>query len=217
MALYLRHEWAPSSPAAPPRRLEDVAAALHDPSIRALCGPCWFALGGSKKEALSRPVDLVNVADGTAWRKRGRSPSPSWMALSLWNGLDAIESVNLDLRLCLGSGVDTLALTDIQYDGLPAPALGERWDLLLRCARSLVRRLGGVSVLGSDALMTWARLAGLDDANFVANGLAWAVQGGEGLEEALVGPPWEPLGELGAVQVVAALNKRLPRAQVHRV
>lgn len=146
--------------------------------VRQLCtaGPyagAWFLKGRSKKEALSKHVDLDQIfAKKKPWRRVSLIEGAAYYSLSMWNGRDEDEAAELSVSVYDPETTPNMLV----LSGPPIECLRTRvpaWSDVLELARSFAVRLGGMAVVCTDELREYATARAMPHAFFAAHAAFW--------------------------------------------
>lgn len=173
MGIFIRCEWMTPSTFTTDARVAEVADV-----IRRICteGPFsgrWFLQGRSRKEALSKSVDLDALSTRKKpWRRVSLIEDLAYYSLSMWDGRDDLEAASLSAEIYEPETKPNMLL----ISGPPVDSFRPRvpaWPDVLELARSLAAMLDGLSVVGTDELFGYARAHGMPHASFAAHAAFW--------------------------------------------
>jgi hypothetical protein len=167
------------------QRLSKAAVVLRSPQVEEIFGPNWYHGGKSRKDALSKPVNLDDVLKLEAWSEwRGEPPPPCGLTYTfgMWNGHDGADPRR--------GGVSVILIEE------PVPYVhripGRSGRMVFDCpvleviakdetrvaqfisfARFLASRLEGTAVLRSYELMEYAEERDALDEHLMAYAAFW--------------------------------------------
>jgi hypothetical protein len=142
----------PRADASLEERIAESASLVGAPLLATIIGAQWFRLGKSKAEALSRPVDMDNLARIDTWRRVQIVPGVMVYAVDLWNGVDHPGVANLSIAIHVPPNEpDTFVISSLNADYLRSADVS--WSSVIAVAECLADRLGGLSMIASHELL----------------------------------------------------------------
>ena len=170
MNLLIRCLWMPASDASVASRLAEMAdIGTHTRLLDEGCGPHWFQLGHSRRDALKHEIRLADLhTTPNICRRVALTEGEAYWTLDAWNGRPDEEGANLHFRL-----YDPPIDLDVFLISLERAALGEtlQWNDVLSTARRLSEQLGAHVIVRSDSLLTYAaerNIAGAENSAYAA-------------------------------------------------
>ena len=173
MGIFIRCEWMAPAAFTVDARVAEVAGVVRQICTHGPYASRWFLQGGSRKEALSKGVDLDALSTKKKpWRRVSLIEGEGYYSLSMWDGRDDLESTGLSVDVYDPETTpNMLLLSGPSIDAFRARV--PSWSDVLELTRSVAVRLGGVAIVGTDELWAYTQARAMPNAFFAAHAAFW--------------------------------------------
>lgn len=173
MGISIRCQWMTPSALTTDARIAEVADVIRWVCTEGPCASRWFLQGRSRKEALSKGVDLDALSTRKKpWRRVPLIEDLAYYSLSMWDGRDDLESSSLSAKIYDPQTKPNMLL----ISGPPVDTFRARvpaWPDVLELTRSLAARLGGRAEVCTSQLWDYTEEHGMPHAFFAAHAAFW--------------------------------------------